>query len=62
MDQGRAVEFDHPFNLLAENADDEQITKKGEDGEDGFFARMVKATGEESGQALFNISKEKYRQ
>lgn len=59
MDKGRAVEFDEPFNLLAENPDDETITKKGEDGEDGFFARMVKSTGEETGQGLFDIAKEK---
>jgi len=53
MDKGRAKEFDHPFRLLAENDDDEIITKKTETGEDGFFAKMVKATGGESSEALF---------
>ena len=40
------MEFDHPYKLLAENDGDEEINKKTEDGEDGFFARMVKATGD----------------
>lgn len=46
MDKGRKMEFDHPYKLLAENDGDEEINKKTEDGEDGFFARMVKATGD----------------
>ena len=40
MDQGRGKEFDHPYKLLVENVGDEEITS------DGFFAQMVKATGE----------------
>lgn len=62
MDKGEAVEYDHPFKLLAEDEGDEGITKKGEDGEDGFFAKMVKATGEETSNSLFQIAKEKFRQ
>lgn len=53
MDKGEAVEYDHPFKLLAQDEGDEGITKKGKDGEDGFFAKMVKATGEETSNSLF---------
>ena len=41
MANGTGVEYDHPFKLLAENVNDEQITQT-----DGFFAKMVKATGD----------------
>lgn len=47
MDEGRGKEFDHPFNLLVKNAADTEITN------DGFFAEMVKATGQETAQSLF---------
>ena len=51
MDEGYGKEFDHPFKLLAEGDDDTQITKKTEDGkDDGFFAKMVKATGKDPSQ------------
>lgn len=40
MDKGHAVEFDHPFKLLALDPGDTEITNK-----DGFFAQMVLATG-----------------
>ena len=53
MDKGRNMEFDHPFKLLAQNEDDEEISKKNEDGEDGYFAKMVKAMGESAAQSLF---------
>lgn len=56
MDKGEGKEFDHPFKLLVENDEDDHITKLNEDGEDGFFAKMVKATGEESSQSLFEIA------
>ena len=62
MDKGEAVEFDHPYNLLAQNEADEEITKKNTEGDDGFFAKMVKATGEDTSMSLFNIAKEKFRQ
>jgi ATP-binding cassette subfamily C (CFTR/MRP) protein 4 len=42
MDKGRGVEFDHPFKLLTKGDDDQEITN------DTFFAKMVKATGEET--------------
>ena len=53
MSQGEAKEFDHPFHLLANSDEDTEITKKGPDGEYGFFAKMVRATGHETGQSLF---------
>ena len=40
MSNGTGVEYDHPFNLLAESVEDNCITK-----DDGYFARMVVATG-----------------
>ena len=55
MANGTGVEYDHPFKLLAENINDEQITQT-----DGFFAKMVKATGEQSADRLFKIAKEKF--
>jgi len=55
MDKGYGKEYDHPFKLLAANDSDTTITKKVEGGsilpfgkEDGFFAKMVKATGDDS--------------
>ena len=61
MDTGRGKEYDHPFKLLAENDADSTITKKTKDGqEDGFFARMVKATGEGPSKQMFTIAKGKY--
>jgi len=50
MDLGFGKEFDHPFKLLAADDSDTTITKKGDNGDDGFFARMVKATGAEPSQ------------
>ena len=48
MDKGMAKEFDHPFNLLANQESDTEITKTNEDGSEGYFAKMVKSTGEET--------------
>ena len=42
MDKGRGVEFDHPFKLLTQADDDQEINN------DTFFAKMVRATGEET--------------
>lgn len=50
MDVGLGKEFDHPFKLLAAEDSDKTITKKTADGDDGFFAKMVKATGAEPSQ------------
>ena len=55
MDQGRGKEFDHPYKLLVKSPGDEDITN------DGYFAQMVKATGEESAKLLFKIAKDKYQ-
>jgi len=49
---GRVVEFDQPFDLLANSIDDEFITK------DGTFARLVKKTGKASARFLFDKAKE----
>ena len=54
MDKGHGVEFDHPYNLLVNDSGDSSITK------DGFFSKMVKATGEDTADSLFNIAKEKF--
>ena len=56
MNKGLGVEFNHPFKLLTENDTDTSITKKDADGNDGYFAKMVKATGEETAQSLFQIA------
>jgi len=48
MDAGRGTEFDHPFKLLANSDSDATITKTNENGEQGHFAKMVLATGEET--------------
>lgn len=50
MNNGQGVEFDHPYNLLVENIGDTEITN------DGYFAKMVKATGEETASSLFKIA------
>jgi len=55
MADGAGVEYDHPFNLLVESPEDTCITRQ-----DGFFAKMVTATGPQSAESLFNIAKEKY--
>ena len=61
MDKGYGREFNHPFKLLAEFDGDSEITKKTEDGtEDGFFARMVKATGDDPAKQMFSIAQGKY--
>jgi len=55
MDAGEAKEYDHPFRLLAVNESDEIITQ------DGFFASMVKATGETTSLSLFKIAKDNFK-
>ena len=46
MDHGKGREFDHPYKLLTNNDRDQSITSTNADGTDGYFAKMVKATGE----------------
>ena len=50
MKNGCAEEFDHPYKLLVNEDSDTSITN------DGFFSRMVRATGEETAQGLFEIA------
>ena len=60
MDHGKCKEFNHPFKLLVNDDSDQKITKTNSDGTDGYFARMVKATGEGTAQSLFEIARDKY--
>ena len=46
MDQGRLVEYDHPFRLLQD--------------EQGAFTQMVRVTGEESARHLKKRARESY--
>ena len=55
MANGTGVEYDHPFNLLVEDKEDQCITR-----DDGYFAKMLNATGPESAERLFGIAKEKF--
>ena len=43
MQDGCGREFDHPYKLLVENEGDQEITN-----DNGYFANMLKATGEET--------------
>mgnify|MGYP006124852783 CR=1 FL=1 len=51
MNAGKCEEYDHPFKLLANDESDTSITSE------GYFAKMLKATGEETAQTLFEIAK-----
>ena len=61
MDEGKGKEFDHPYLLLTNNQEDTEITKTGPDGEPGYFAKMVKATGTNTSKQLFDIAKKAYQ-
>lgn len=52
MREGRGEEFDHPYSLLVNQIGDENLTKT-----DGYFAKMVQSTGEETANSLFEIAK-----
>ena len=52
MSGGSATEFDHPFKLLTLNDSDTEITNK-----DGYFSKMIFATGDETARSLFEIAK-----
>ena len=54
MDGGYGKEYDHPFKLLTNEDTDSEITR------DGFFAKMVRATGDETAVQLFDIAKQCY--
>jgi ATP-binding cassette subfamily C (CFTR/MRP) protein 4 len=43
LEDGKVVEFDHPFKLLTKSETDTTITR-----EDGYLAKMLMATGEET--------------
>ena len=60
MDEGKGKEFDHPFLLLTNDVEDTKITKTGPDGEPGFLAKMVTATGPNTAKQLFDIAKNSY--
>lgn len=55
MSGGHQDEFDHPYKLLALNEGDDSITNT-----DGTFAKMIKATGDETAQSLFSIARESF--
>ena len=48
MSNGQNQEFDHPYKLLALNENDDSITNK-----EGYFSKMLQATGEETAHGLF---------
>ncbi|KAL4470182.1 hypothetical protein ABPG74_011793 [Tetrahymena malaccensis] len=54
MDKGKVVECESPFLLLADDVNSTTITKN------GFFAKLVKHTGEDNSKAIFEISKSHY--
>ena len=57
MDKGTAREFDHPYKLLVEdtNIDNEGVTNM-----EGYFSKMIRATGKSTAKSLFDIAKQKY--
>ena len=55
MNKGRAEEYDHPFKLLVKDTNDTTITNR-----EGFFSKMVLATGKKTAQSLFEIARMKY--
>lgn len=56
MADGQGEEYDHPFKLLTQSDDDTEITS------DGFFAKMVEATGTHSAKQLFDIARTQFNQ
>lgn len=56
MDSGEGKEFDHPFKLLTNEDSDETVTRT-----EGYFAKMVQATGEETSAQLFKVAKQKFK-
>eukprot|EP00352_Strombidinopsis_acuminata_P007674 CAMPEP_0176358664 /NCGR_PEP_ID=MMETSP0126-20121128/15747_1 /TAXON_ID=141414 ORGANISM="Strombidinopsis acuminatum, Strain SPMC142" /NCGR_SAMPLE_ID=MMETSP0126 /ASSEMBLY_ACC=CAM_ASM_000229 /LENGTH=63 /DNA_ID=CAMNT_0017712993 /DNA_START=2540 /DNA_END=2731 /DNA_ORIENTATION=+ len=61
MEDGCAVEYDHPYNLLTKgkqqsNAINNDEAYKKITNTDGYFAKMVLATGNQSANALYEIA------
>ncbi|CAD8098745.1 unnamed protein product [Paramecium primaurelia] len=56
ISEGQIVEFDTPFNLLANSINSTSVDKSTE------FSRLVKNTGNENCQAIFEIAKQKQKQ
>ena len=55
MSQGSCEEFDHPYKLLVKDEGDKELTNV-----DGYFARMVRATGHSAAKSLFDIAYQTY--
>ena len=55
MSHGEREEFDHPYRLLVQDIGDKELTN-----ENGYFARMVRATGNVAAKSLFDIAHSKY--
>lgn len=58
MDKGEMKEFDHPYKLLV---DDPDVENEGININNGYFAKMVKASGKMTAKSLFEIAKNKYK-
>ena len=55
VDQGKVVEYDSPYKLLAENEYDEKITRC-----NSMFSEMVMNSGESMANKIFEIAMNKY--
>jgi len=55
MSDGKAEEYDHPYKLLVNQEGDSMMTNT-----TGHFAKMIAATGAQTGQTLFEIAKNNY--
>ncbi|CAD8164668.1 unnamed protein product [Paramecium octaurelia] len=54
VNEGQVIEFDTPFNLLANSINSTFVDKSTE------FSRLVKNTGDQNAQAIFDIAYSKY--
>jgi len=57
MADGKAEEYDHPYKLLVNKIGDNEMTNI-----NGHFAKMVAATGKDTGSTLFNIAKGNFKE
>ncbi|CAK77376.1 unnamed protein product, partial (macronuclear) [Paramecium tetraurelia] len=53
IENGNVIEFDQPFNLLAQSLNSTIIDKQSQ------FSKLVLNTGESNAQAIFDIAKKK---